>query len=65
MREAERLCDRVAIMHRGKILAEGSVAGFVTEHEGADLEECILLSDSRPGYRSDFELNKRSGDESA
>ena len=25
MREAEKLCDRVAIMHRGHILAEGTV----------------------------------------
>ena len=26
MREAERLCDRIAIMHRGRILAEGTLA---------------------------------------
>ena len=25
MREAERLCDRIAIMHRGHILAEGTL----------------------------------------
>ena len=42
MREAERLCDRVAIMHRGKILAEGSVAQLVAEHQGADLEDVFF-----------------------
>jgi len=25
MREADRLCDRIAIMHRGHILAEGKL----------------------------------------
>ncbi|QEG35605.1 ATP-binding cassette domain-containing protein [Bythopirellula goksoeyrii] len=42
MREAERLCDRVAIMHRGKILAEGSVPDLLTEHQGADLEDVFF-----------------------
>lgn len=42
MREAERLCDRVAIMHRGKILAEGSVAELLAEHQGADLEDVFF-----------------------
>ncbi len=32
MREAERLCDRIAIMHRGHILAEGSLDELLEIH---------------------------------
>ena len=32
MREAERLCDRIAIMHRGNILAEGSLDELLEIH---------------------------------
>ena len=42
MREAERLCDRVAIMNRGKILAEGTVNELQTQHDGADLEDVFF-----------------------
>jgi sodium transport system ATP-binding protein len=42
MREAERLCDRVAIMHRGKILAEGAVVNMKHEYGGGDLEEAFF-----------------------
>jgi sodium transport system ATP-binding protein len=42
MREAERLCDRVAIMHHGKILAEGAVADMRHEYGGGDLEEAFF-----------------------
>ena len=39
MREAERLCDRIAIIHRGKILAEGTPEELVAENKQPDLEE--------------------------
>lgn len=39
MREAERLCDRVAILYRGRILAEGSLDHLCHEHGEQDLEE--------------------------
>ena len=39
MSEVKRLCDRVAIMHRGKILAEGSIEQLVEQHQQEDLEE--------------------------
>ena len=39
MREAEKLCDRVAIMHRGHILAEGTLEELRQEHGENDLEE--------------------------
>lgn len=42
MREAERLCDRVAIMHRGKILAEGTVDKLRSQYNEEDLEELFF-----------------------
>lgn len=47
MREVEKLCDRVAIMNRGQILAEGSVAELQATHNETDLEELFfqLLSE--------------------
>jgi sodium transport system ATP-binding protein len=42
MREAERLCDRIAIMHRGNILAEGTLDELRDEHEERDLEELFF-----------------------
>ena len=42
MREAERLCDRVAIMHEGRILAEGTVAGLRETHGQKDLEDVFF-----------------------
>jgi sodium transport system ATP-binding protein len=47
MREAERLCDRVAIMHRGYILAEGTVEELRDRHEEHDLEELFFQLISR------------------
>jgi sodium transport system ATP-binding protein len=42
MREAERLCDRIAIMHRGRILAEGTLEELQDRHEERDLEELFF-----------------------
>jgi sodium transport system ATP-binding protein len=42
MREAERLCDRIAIMHRGDILAEGSLDELLEIHGEDDLEELFF-----------------------
>ena len=42
MREAERLCDRIAIMHRGSILAEGSLEELQEEYHEKDLEELFF-----------------------
>jgi sodium transport system ATP-binding protein len=42
MREAERLCDRIAIMHRGHILAEGSLDELLEIHGEDDLEELFF-----------------------
>ncbi len=47
MREAEKLCDRIAIVHRGHILAEGTLAALREQHHEQDLEELFfrLISD--------------------
>jgi len=42
MREAEKLCDRIAIMHRGHILAEGTLAELCEQQEQHDLEELFF-----------------------
>jgi sodium transport system ATP-binding protein len=42
MREAERLCDRVAIMHRGQILASGTLNELSASQDEPDLEELFF-----------------------
>ena len=42
LREAERLCDRIAIMRSGHILAEGSLAELQEAHQEQDLEELFF-----------------------
>jgi sodium transport system ATP-binding protein len=39
MREAEKLCDRIGIIHRGKMLAAGSLEELFQAHGERDLEE--------------------------
>ena len=47
MREVERLCDRIAILHRGHILSEGSLDELRTRHGEEDLEELFFQLISR------------------
>ena len=42
MREVEKLCDRVAIIHKGRILASGSVAELEQRYGQSDLEELFF-----------------------
>ncbi|MBS0211507.1 MAG: ATP-binding cassette domain-containing protein [Planctomycetes bacterium] len=42
MREAEKLCDRLAIMHRGHILATGTLAEICESQHQPDLEELFF-----------------------
>jgi sodium transport system ATP-binding protein len=42
MREAERLCDRIAIMHQGRLLAEGTLEELRERHGEPDLEELFF-----------------------
>jgi sodium transport system ATP-binding protein len=47
MREAERLCDRIAILHRGQVLAEGTLEELRDRHHQRDLEELFFQLISR------------------
>jgi ABC-2 type transport system ATP-binding protein len=54
MEEAQRLCDRVAIMDRGKILALDTVSGLIDAHGGrsvirAELESVPADTSALPG----------------
>jgi sodium transport system ATP-binding protein len=42
MREAERLCDRIAIIHRGQILTSGTLDSLRETHGERDLEELFF-----------------------
>ena len=48
MREVERLCDRVGILYRGKMLASGTLPELAEEHDEDDFEELFfkLLKES-------------------
>jgi len=47
MREVEKLCDRVAILHRGSLLAEGTLEELRDRHHERDLEELFFQLISR------------------
>jgi sodium transport system ATP-binding protein len=47
MREAEKLCDKIAIVHRGRILVEGTLAELRDLHSEHDLEELFFQLISR------------------
>ncbi len=42
MREAERLCDRIAIIHRGRILAEDTLEALRAQTGETDLEQVFV-----------------------
>jgi sodium transport system ATP-binding protein len=42
MREAEKLCDRISIIHRGSILAEGTLQELLDRHHEHELEELFF-----------------------
>jgi sodium transport system ATP-binding protein len=42
MREVERLCDRVAILYRGRILANGTLEDLANQYGEADFEEMFF-----------------------
>ena len=47
MHEAERLCDRIAIIHRGRFLTTGSPQQLLADHAETDLEELFFQLISR------------------
>lgn len=50
MREVEKLCDRVAIIHKGEILDSGTVQQLVDKYSQIDIEEVFfqLIQDREP-----------------
>jgi sodium transport system ATP-binding protein len=42
MSEVEKLCDVVGIIHHGRLLAEGSIAGLRTQFAETDMEEIFV-----------------------
>ncbi len=42
MREVEKLCNRVAIIHKGRILAAGTIEELESEHDEPDMEELFF-----------------------
>jgi len=55
MREAERLCDDISIMHHGNILARGNLDQLRNDHGQNDLEELFfqLISRCKDGQLAD------------
>jgi lipooligosaccharide transport system ATP-binding protein len=66
MDEAERLCDRLMIMDRGKILAEGAPRDLIAEHVGDEVVELHAGEEEQARVLSDIDLggvkSERSGD---
>ncbi|MCA8982878.1 MAG: ATP-binding cassette domain-containing protein [Planctomycetaceae bacterium] len=42
MREVEKLCDRIAIIHKGHILAQGNISELKETHQQPDTEELFF-----------------------
>jgi len=42
MTEAERICDEIAIIERGSILAEGTVPSLQSKNGGGSLEDVFV-----------------------
>ncbi len=54
MREVEKLCDRVAILHRGRLLAEGTVSSLSYQFDRSDFEDVFFyLIDQADQSRAD------------
>ncbi len=47
MDEAAHLCDRLVIMHRGKILEEGTPSALIEQHAGAEVLELRTAPEDR------------------
>ena len=52
MREVERLCDRVAIIYKGKVIDTGTLEDLADRHQQNDFEELffqlLMLGDNKP-----------------
>jgi sodium transport system ATP-binding protein len=59
MREVERLCDRIAIIHHGQILAQGTLTELAARYGQTDMEELFfqLVSEHDPALTESTLLN--------
>ncbi len=53
MHEVEKLCDRVAIIHKGRLQAEGTPHGLLEEYGQPDLEELFFHLVERAGVSAE------------
>ncbi len=57
MEEAEQLCDRVAIMDKGKILTIGTPSQLIATHAGTQVVEIVLKPDEIRYYEQRLKIN--------
>jgi ABC-2 type transport system ATP-binding protein len=60
MEEAEELCDRIAIMDKGKIVTEGTLTELLKKHKAKNLEEVFLKTTG--SNLANEEVNKNASD---
>ena len=51
MDEAEQLCDRLIVVDKGRIMAEGSPAALIREHSSREVLELRFGSDRNAAHR--------------
>jgi lipooligosaccharide transport system ATP-binding protein len=56
MDEAEQLCDRLVVMDKGKIMAEGSPAGLIKKYSSKEVLEVRFGSDRNKAMAPELEL---------
>src|SRR5689334_7549938 len=49
MREVEKLCQRIAVIHKGRILAQGTLAELTAQYNQPDVEELLFELIQRHG----------------
>jgi lipooligosaccharide transport system ATP-binding protein len=55
MDEAEQLCDRIVVVDKGRIMAEGSPAGLIREHSSREVLEVRFGSERNAGASAQLE----------
>ena len=55
MDEAEQLCDRLVVMDKGRIVAEGSPRDLITQYSTREVVEVRFDSDDHTAYAADLE----------
>ncbi len=65
MREVERLCDRVAIIYKGKVVDSGTLEDLAERHQQNDFEELffqlLMLGDNEPRPKACVGVTPLSG----